>query len=528
MKKTDQNKFFKEATIRICSSLDIETTLRSTMEYLSEFMPLRGIIQYTLHQRSRVFIPVVSVSRREEDQSYYENVNLSLKLTKQLLSAEHVKEKAGEKNDLLVINNLQKNPEFSPYLDQLFTLKPQFPLSLIILYLELENDAIGTLTFYTKGEMAYTNSHAELIRMLKDPFTVAMLNVRRYQDLNDTRNQLAEDNRYLSKQLSGLRRKELVGSNTGLKGVMDLIHQVAPMDSPVLLLGETGVGKENIAHAIHNHSSRKSGPFVVINCGAIPENLIDSELFGHEKGAFTGATRQKRGRFERAKGGTIFLDEIGELPLAAQVRLLRVIQEMKIERIGGSNIIPINVRIIAATHRNLKEMTNLGQFREDLWFRLNVFPITIPPLRDRCNDISPLAHHFIQKKAREMNLRSLPIILPETINQMMEYDWPGNVRELENMVERAVIRIRGRSRSNVLLFDFLTDPQSTETSYPRSDHEHHQFLTLRAREIAYLEYILAETNGKIYGPAGAAEILGINPSTLRSKIKKLGITLVRH
>lgn len=528
MARPDPDVFFREATKRICGSLDIETTLRETMNYLAEFMPLRGIIQFTIHRRSSAFTPVVSVSRQEDDRGYYEKAGLSLNSVRELLSAAHSTDTSEARKDLLVINHLQDHPDFAPYLERMFTHSPRFPLSMIVLYLELEHDAVGTLTFYSKGEDAYTQEHAELIRLLKEPFTVAMLNIRRYQDLIDSRIRLSEDNRYLNEHLSGQARREVVGANSGLKKVMDLVDQVASLDSPVLLLGETGVGKENIAHTIHDHSGRKKGPFIAVNCGAIPDSLIDNELFGHEKGAYTGATHRKRGRFERAEGGTLFLDEIGELPLAAQVRLLRVIQEMKIERIGGSEPVPINARVIAATHRDLKMMIDAGQFREDLWFRLNVFPITIPPLRERIDDISPLVHHFIEKKAKDLKLRTLPIILPETIFQLMEYSWPGNVRELENMVERALIKIRKRKGSYVLQFDFLIDPQHEKESHSISEEGHSRPATLGEREMAYIEYILTETQGKIYGPGGAAEILGLNPSTLRSRMKKLGVATHHH
>ena len=216
---------------------------------------------------------------------------------------------------------------------------------------------------------------------------------------------LADDNRYLYDELRSVSGDEIIGSDFGLKTVMEMVRQVAPLDSPVLLLGETGTGKEVIANAIHYSSPRKDGPFIKVNCGAIPETLLDSELFGHEKGAFTGAISQKRGRFERADKGTIFLDEIGELPLQAQVRLLSVLQTREIERVGGTSPIPVDIRIISATHRDLEEMIASRRFREDLWFRLNVFPITIPPLRQRREDIPALLHHLMERKSRELSSR---------------------------------------------------------------------------------------------------------------------------
>ena len=231
-------------------------------------------------------------------------------------------------------------------------------------------------------------------------------------------------------------------------------------------MGETGVGKEVIANAIHNLSLRSNGPFIRVNCGAIPPTLMDSELFGHEKGAFTGALFQKRGRFERADGGTIFLDEIGELPLEAQVRLLRVLQEKEIERVGGTETIQVDIRVIAATHRNLDQMLAEGRFREDIYFRLRVFPIAIPPLRLRPEDIPVLVQHFIQKKCREMKTVKIPSLAPGALDRLMLYNWPGNVRELENAVERELIVNKG----SLLSFDDLDAKlQTTVAIKPNSD-----------------------------------------------------------
>ncbi len=246
----------------------------------------------------------------------------------------------------------------------------------------------------------------QLIGTINEPFAVALTNSLRYRELQKLRDLLADDNRYLQDELRRMVGEDVIGADFGLKSVMDLVRQVAPLDSPVLLLGETGSGKEVIANAIHKASLRRQAPFIKVNCGAIPPTLMDSELFGHEKGAFTGALSQKRGRIERANTGTLFLDEIGELSLEAQVRLLRVLQEKEIERVGGSGPIAVDIRIIAATHRNLEKMMRIGAFREDLYFRLRVFPIAIPPLRSRMMDLPALVQYFIQKKTREMKRSS--------------------------------------------------------------------------------------------------------------------------
>ena len=300
---------------------------------------------------------------------------------------------------------------------------------------------------------------------------------------------------------------------------MDMVRQVAPLTSPVLLLGETGTGKEIIATAIHNLSPRKNAPFIKVNCGAIPETLMDSELFGHEKGAFTGALSQKRGRFERANGGTIFLDEIGELTFGVQVRLLRVLQEKEIERVGGTEPIHVDIRVIAATHRNLETMLAEGEFREDLYFRLKVFPIVIPPLRDRLADIPILVQYFMQRKAREMGLIQIPTLAPKAIDRLMNYQWPGNVRELQNAVERALILSKG----NPFIFDDLGGISKKITEKPDLPDE--DSLALDHVISRHIMRVLEMTGGRVSGGNGAAKLLQLNPSTFRQKMRKLTYSL---
>jgi len=266
-------------------------------------------------------------------------------------------------------------------------------------------------------------------------------------------------------------------------------------------------------------SSRKHGSYIAVNCGAIPEGTIDSELFGHEKGAFTGAISQKRGRFERADKGTIFLDEIGELPPQAQVRLLHVLQRKEIERVGGTHSIPVDIRIVSATHRNLQEMVESGQFREDLWFRLNVFPIIIPPLRQRKGDIPSLVHHFIHRKSLELKLKERPKLAAGAIDKLTAHDWPGNVRELENTIERALIQHR---MGSPLSIEALL-PQAAPGKILQVQSRDEPLATLDEMNARYIRQALEQAGGKIYGPGGAAQILHINPSTLRKRMDKLGI-----
>src|SRR5512136_3395663 len=342
----------------------------------------------------------------------------------------------------------------------------------------------------------------------------------RHQEVSRLKDMLADDNRYLFSELRLVSGEEIIGSDFGLKTVMDMVQQVAPLDSPVLLLGETGTGKEVIANAIHYSSPRKDGPFIKVNSGAIPETLVDSELFGHEKGAFTGAISQWRGRFERADKGTIFLDEIGELPSHAQVRLLHVLQKKEIERVGGTSSIPVDIRIISATHRNLEEMIASRRFREDLWFRLNVFPIMIPPLRQRKEDIPALVHHFIDRKSIELRLTERPVLAPDALERLEAYDWPGNVRELENLIERALIHSRG----GILSFEMLSAPQvPAGREVAREAGRNRTVLSLDEMNAQHIRQALETAGGKINGPGGAAQILGLHPNTLRSRMNKLGI-----
>ncbi|MBW1829711.1 MAG: sigma-54-dependent Fis family transcriptional regulator, partial [Deltaproteobacteria bacterium] len=325
------------------------------------------------------------------------------------------------------------------------------------------------------------------------------------------------------RELLRLSGDEIDGKRSGLRDVMGMVRQVAPLANPVLLLGETGVGKEVIANAIHYSSPRKGGPFIKVNCGAIPDTLLDSELFGHEKGAFTNAITKKRGRFERAHKGTILLDEIGELPPQAQVRLLRVLQEKEIERVGGTKPINIDIRIIASTHRDLEEMVGARQFREDLWFRLNVFPIKIPPLRKRKEDIPALVHHFVRRKSSKEDFQVPPEIDPEAVAGLVDYHWPGNVRELENVVERSLIQYQGRDDNGPLRFEGVALPLRKENPVSEMG-ANAEFLKLDEAVSLHINRALEMTDGKIYGSDGAAELLGINPSTLRSRMKKLRIT----
>ena len=333
------------------------------------------------------------------------------------------------------------------------------------------------------------------------------------KDIEQLKEQVESDYTYLREELKSEHKfEDIIGESDPLKYVLFKIEQVAGTDSSVMLLGETGTGKELIARAIHNMSLRKDRPLVKVDCATLPSNLIESELFGREKGAYTGSQERQIGRFEFADGSTIFLDEIGELPLELQVKLLRVIQDGEFERLGSNRPIKVDVRIIAATNRNLENEIKNGHFRKDLWYRLNVFPITLPPLRQRVDDIPLLVHEFVKRFSKKIG-RDITKIPDTSMEALQKYPWPGNIRELQNVIERAVINTQGKSLNLVDKLDRSVEMDSPENQ-SRSLHDIERESILKA---------LKDTDWKIEGQNGAADILGLNPSTLRGKMRKFGI-----
>jgi len=325
--------------------------------------------------------------------------------------------------------------------------------------------------------------------------------------------QLQAENVYLQEEVKLAHGfEEIIGNSNELKYVLFKIEQVAPTETSVLLLGETGTGKELAARAIHNLSPRTDKALIKVNCAALPPSLIESELFGHEKGSFTGAQGRKIGRFELADGGTLLLDEIGELPRELQPKLLRVLQEGEFERVGGSETIKVNVRVIAATNRNLRMEVENGLFREDLWYRLNVFPVTLPPLRQRKEDIPLLVNFFVNHFGKKLG-KAIKGVAPSTMQSLQRYSWPGNVRELANVIERAVINAQGPV---LALADRLEAIQDVPASFGETK-------TLEEIEREIILQRLRETHWKVEGQTGAAQSLGLNPSTLRNRMQKLGI-----
>ena len=376
----------------------------------------------------------------------------------------------------------------------------------------------------------FEDSHVRLVEALIEPFSVALENDQRLREMAAMRAAAEADKESLLKRLG---RKELtdsvVGANSGLQHVVQRVALVARNDAPVLILGETGTGKELIARMIHTQSPRAGGPFLRMNCGAIPAELIDSQLFGHERGAFTGAVEARQGWFERANGGTLLLDEVGELPLAAQVRLLRILQDGWMERVGGHEPVHVNVRIVAATHRDLAAMVAEGHFREDLWYRIAVFPIRLPPLRERPEDIPALARHFAERAAVRFVLPEAPLTVDD-IQLLTSYPWPGNVRELGTVIDRAAILGNGKRLEVALALGASEPPPAAGQTRPPQPvpPASAEILSLDAAMKRHIEGVLAVTHGRIEGRRGAAALLKINPHTLRARMRKLEIDWAKY
>ena len=504
---TGDGEFFRAVTLRICGSLEIGKALQNCLAYVRTVMPADELV-LSVYEPQHGSLRVVATASDDGGAPETEEVVLPLLLRKEL-------EQAARYPRVRAAANVHEDR----FLADLARRRRWPPSSVIVNRLIIEDNYIGALSVRAEGTGRYTGEHVRLWGLVNEPAAIALANSERFRELSVRQDQLQDDRYYLENELRSKVGIEVVGADFGLRDVMTSVRSVAPLLSPVLLAGETGTGKEVIANAIHSLSPRSHGPMIKVNCGAIPETLIDSELFGHEKGAFTGAFSQKRGRFERAHGGTIFLDEVGELPLQAQTRFLRVLQEKEIERLGGTKTISIDVRVISATNRRLEELIARGRFREDLYFRLGVFPIMVPPLRQRRSDILALVQHFILKKAREMALPSIPVLEKGAIDDLMAYGWPGNVRELENAVERAIIISRGKA----LAFDtILAGPRGgSPAEVPAT------LVTLAEMESRHIRSALDATVGRVDGKGGAAELLGVNPSTLRHRMRKLRIPFGR-
>jgi formate hydrogenlyase transcriptional activator len=371
---------------------------------------------------------------------------------------------------------------------------------------------LGTLVLTSKQPSTYDAADVGFLQHVANQVAVAVENALAFQELTALKDQLAQEKAYLEEEVHPKNFKEMVAVSAALREVLRKVEIVAPTDSAVLIYGETGTGKELVGRALHELSPRRERTLVKLNCAAIPTGLLESELFGHEKGAFTGAIAQKVGRFELAHKGTLFLDEVGEIPLELQPKLLRVLQEQEFERLGGTKTIKVDVRLVAATNRDLARMVDEGRFRNDLYYRLNVFPIELPPLRERPDGIPSLVRHFTQQFARRMGKR-IDTIPAATMDVLVRYPWPGNVRELQNIIERAVILSPG-----LTLQVPLADLKSVDQQAPMPA------VTLADAEREHILGALRETGWVVGGPKGAAARLGMKRGTLQNKMRKLGIS----
>lgn len=516
--EVDEKDFFREATLKLCSSLEIERALHQCLLYVRRFIPAGQMGFYVFHKEEGVVETIAHAT-------YQGGMATSMKIPLSARGRKQIND--GRLGRVRVIDRLGDDPITGPVADRL----KAWDFSAVVMDLVLEKTMLGIFSVFNNGREKFLPGHVNLLRLLDKPCAIALTNSLRFRELKNLKELLADDNRYLQDELNKMAGEKVIGSNQGLAGVMEMVHKVSPLESPVLLLGETGTGKEVIANAIHNLSLRKDGPFIRVNCGAIPASLLDSELFGYEKGAFTGAIARKRGRIERAQGGTLFLDEIGELTAEAQIRLLRVLQEKEIDRVGGNETVRVNIRVIAATHRNLEEMMEKQKFRADLFFRLRVFPISIPPLRERKDDIPALTRHFIQQKSREMKRPKILFPSPDAMTRLMDYHWPGNIRELENAVERSLIL----DRKDYLFFkeigkgETFATPASFHTGdkgYKNRDFSD-ELLGMDQVISAHIRHVLDLCKGRVEGEKGAARLLNIHPSTLRKRMKKLKISFGR-
>lgn len=407
--------------------------------------------------------------------------------------------------------------------------QPVIPPDLMALYRRINAHGAASYPLIFQGEVLGSigmiasrimeDDEFELLGILADQAAMAIKSASLFRDLARYRDRLEVENAYLQEEIQHERGFEgIIGESPALRAVLRKVQQVAKVETTVLLTGETGTGKELIARALHEGSTRHDRPMIKVNCGAIPAGVVESELFGHEKGAFTGALSRRIGRFELADRGTLFMDEVGELPLDTQVKLLRVLQEQEFERVGATRPQKVDVRLVAATNRDLEKEVTENRFRADLYYRLNVFPIRIPPLRERPSDIPLLVRHFLSQFQRKL-AKPLRSMKPDSMERLQQYSWPGNVRELQNVIERACVLAES---PEVEIQDSLVAKARTGNGHSTTPGTS-EIIPLEENERIHIRRALTAANGKVHGPAGAAALLGINPSTLRSRMQKLGI-----
>ncbi|NDV18408.1 AAA domain-containing protein [Pseudodesulfovibrio sp. JC047] len=534
--------FLRNLILSINSSLDFAQAMRATYAFLSQHLPIVGI---SLHR----FLPQLHSTQLDFLTTKNEFYALDTLVPLSDQSMERLQQHEQAKD--ISHGCSWKEASMGKCLNHaLAGFIPPGDHSFLVAILTAGDHIVGHLCLVGKEKNCFTPEHEALLELMRAPVGLAMMNLLQHRKTHELQMRLDEHRRQLAGEVSLLKETSIIGKDGGLRHTMQMVEQLTGSDAPVLIMGETGTGKELIADAVQRVSAQRDGPYLKMNCGAIPESLIDSELFGYQKGAFTGALTDKPGKFEQASGGTLFLDEIGELSPSSQVRLLRVLQDKVVERVGGIRSIRIDVRIIAATNRPLESMMQAGTFREDLYYRLNVFPLRLPPLRDRTEDIPLLIHHFIEEFSKKLHISKKIEIESNSMKHLYEYSWPGNIRELRNLVERA-LTVHPSGKVNLAQY-LPQDPGwylSAEESpgylkkmiqeevaatlatikLPEAQSEVPQDmkdeppLSLDRAMAAHISTVLHHCRGKVSGPGGAAELLEINPSTLRKRMKKLNI-----
>ena len=447
--------------------------------------------------------------------THYLDVNDPVHDQSEVSEAGTLTERVFKSKEMLMLN-LREQDKLAPYERMLFDMWDNQIQTLCLLPLMSGNTMLGVLKLAQCDEKVFTATNLKLLRQIAERVSIAVDNALAYQEIHRLKERLVDENLALTEQLNNVESEfgEIIGRSEAMYSVLKQVEMVAQSDSTVLILGETGTGKELIARAIHNLSNRNGRRMVKMNCAAMPAGLLESDLFGHERGAFTGANTQRIGRFELADKSSLFLDEVGDMPLELQPKLLRVLQEQEFERLGSNKLIQTDVRLIAATNRDLKQMVNDREFRSDLYYRLNVFPIHLPPLRERPEDIPLLVKAFTFKIARRLG-RNIDSIPAETLRTLERMEWPGNVRELENVIERAVLLTRG-SVLQLSLPEVTLSPNESPAPAATCAMDGEDEFQLITR-------VLKETNGVVAGPKGAAQRLGLKRTTLLSRMKRLGI-----
>jgi formate hydrogenlyase transcriptional activator len=525
-RRNDRLELLLTLTNKITSDLDLREVLRSASVHIREVM--RGdIAAVSIGDRASGKFRLMVIDYPQGKGFVQENLLLT-----------HSEAGTRAFNTLKpVIANLDDLDQISPEVHEELSFI-EGAKSICLVPLVNHGRAIGLLSTVRTTEAPFAPEEVEFLSQVACPIAIAIENALAYEEITRLKNKLANEKLYLEGEIrSEMGFEQIIGNSPALKHVLQLVETVAPSDSTVLLLGETGTGKELIARAIHERSRRKERTFVKLNCAAIPTGLLESELFGHEKGAFTGAITQKVGRMELADQGTLFLDEVGDIPGEIQPKLLRVLQEREFERLGSTHTRKVNVRLVAATNRDLEKMVADREFRNDLYYRLNVFPIRIPPLRDRREDIPLLVGYFVQKCAKQMQ-KHIDVIPASVMKGLMAYDWPGNIRELENFVERAVILTRGKSLEAPLVE--LRKPKKDKPVQDAASRSEDDIARIVRETIASMKgkslesehskkqhdeivRALAECKGQVGGAEGAAAHMGISRTTLISRMKRLGI-----